>query len=156
VGAVPALNCAKILTGIVKLNYVAINDGAFFAARGEVTFNPFTIVMSKAPIVAGQMDNFFQTFGHELLRDKRGPGGFMDGTEFHGPLDGFNNIDLAKKPGPKLKGEMDDGARRRDNIAEGTPGRLRLLKRNADAIHQAAADQAEVVIEQEKAKFFKP
>jgi hypothetical protein len=41
---------------------------------------------------------FFPTFGHEVLVDSRGPGGFMDGTEFHGELGGgFRNIRLGRR-----------------------------------------------------------
>ncbi|MBL8727924.1 MAG: hypothetical protein JNM25_05805 [Planctomycetes bacterium] len=154
VGALPALECAARLTGLVKIDYLAINDGAFFAPD-EVTFAPFKIATMKAPILATKKENFFQTFGHELLRDARGPGGFMQGTEFHGPLDGFANIDVAANPGANLKLQMREGSQNR-LLPEFTPGRLRLLKRNADLIHAAAAEQAEPEIEKEKARLFKP
>ena len=50
-----------------------------------------------AGIKALKADNFFQTFGHELLRGRgpTGPSGFSPGVEFHGPLDStFNNVNL--------------------------------------------------------------
>lgn len=154
IGGLVALECAAILTGLVKLDYVAINDGAFFAP-GEVNFAPFKIRVPTAPILAGKKDNFFQTFGHGLLRDARGPGGFMQGTEFHGPLDGFHNVDVAQNPGAALKVPMREGSQNA-LLPDITPGRLRLLKRNADQIHAAAAEQAEIEIEKEKARLFKP
>ena len=154
VGGLCALDCASLLSGKVPIDYVAISDGAFFAPA-EVTFNPFKITAPKSPILATTKKNFFQKFGHELLADSRGPGGFMQGTEFHGPLDGFTNIDLAANPSAKLASEIAAGNRNRQ-LPEITPGRLKLLKRNADAIHVEAANQAVAEIEKDKAALFKP
>jgi hypothetical protein len=91
-GGFAALKCASLLSGRVKLTYVAINDGAFFAKENDIlSFKPLVIRL-PGPIIADEKDNFFQTFGNEVLVDSRGPGGFMDGTEFHGKLDGgFRN-----------------------------------------------------------------
>ena len=154
VGGLCALDCASQLSGKVTIDYIAISDGAFFAPA-EVTFKPVKITAPKNPILASTKKNFFQRFGHELLVDARGPGGFMQGTEFHGPLEGFTNIDLAANPSRKLEKEIAAGNRNR-LLPEITPGRLRLLKGNADAIHTAAADQAIAEIENDKAALFKP
>ncbi|MBL9079626.1 MAG: hypothetical protein JNL08_19135 [Planctomycetes bacterium] len=154
VGGLAALDCARQLSGQVALDYVAISDGAFFAP-GEVGFAPFKITVPTTTIAATTKKNFFQTFGHELLRDSRGPGGFMQGTEFHGPLENFTNIDVAAAPGSDLSEQMRAGERNR-SLPDFTPGRLRLLKGNADRIHTAAAAQAAGVIEQDKAALFKP
>lgn len=154
VGGLCALDCASLLSGKVPIQYVAISDGAFFAPA-EVTFQPFKISAPKNPILASTKKNFFQTVGHELLADRRGPGGFMQGTEFHGPLEGFTNIDLAANPNSKLEREIAAGNRNR-LLPEITPGRLKLLKGNADAIHTAAAEQAIAEIEKDKVALFQP
>jgi peptidoglycan hydrolase-like protein with peptidoglycan-binding domain len=103
VGGRTALNAAALLTAAgIKLDYVAINDGAFFAALSDIrSFKPLRILLPGA-ITADRKDNFFQTFGHELLIDPRGPGGFMTGAEFHGPLDGFTPIDVRSRPRTRL------------------------------------------------------
>lgn len=156
VGALPALDCAKMLGGKVALDYVGINDGAFFAPN-EVAFSPFKIAVDTASIAAKRKENFFQTFGHELLRDSRGPGGFMAGTEFHGSLDGFPiNKDLAVTASITMRAHMVAAANERNILPEGTPGRLRLLKVHADRIHAAAAEQGDAEIEKVVTALFKP
>ncbi len=40
------------------------------------------------------MENYFQTLGNKWMYDNRSPTGYMEGTEFHGPLVGFLNISL--------------------------------------------------------------
>lgn len=155
VGALPALACATELSGKITLDYVAINDGAFFAPN-EVDFSPFKIKVPASPIKAARLDNFFQTFGHELLTHKQGAGGFMDGAEFHGPLDGFANVDVAANPNPVLKEKMDHATRVKNLLPEATPGRLKILKGHADVIHAKASLQGEAEIEKVLATLFKP
>jgi len=155
VGSIAALDCAKLLSGKVALDYVAISDGAFFAP-GEVGFDPFKISVATSSITAARKENFFQTAGHELLREKTGTGGFMNGTEFHGPLDGFTNIDLGNNPGRELRTEIKGGRDLAAAMPPGSFGRLRLLKGHADRIHTAAADQAAAEIEKVKVALFKP
>ncbi|MBL8750788.1 MAG: hypothetical protein JNK78_16630 [Planctomycetes bacterium] len=154
VGGLAALDCAKLLAGSVPLDYVAISDGAFFAP-GEVSFSPFKISVPTSTISATTKKNFFQTFGHESLLDPRGPGGFMQGTEFHGPLDGFTNIDVEAQPSATLRQLVQSGARLR-LLPDITPGRLKLLKGNSDSVHTAAAEQAAAEIEKDKVSLFKP
>ena len=98
VGALSALKTAALVTALnVRVDYLAISDGAFFDRDGEIlTVNPLLIKMPGG-IKALKSDNFFQTFGHELLRGRGtpGPSGFPNGVEFHGPLDStFNNVNL--------------------------------------------------------------
>lgn len=100
-GGLPALRAAAVLGRVIRLDYVAISDGAFFETGGEVIFNlqsrlaPIQVVM-PGRIDANKKDNFFQTFGHNTLKDPRNSSGFMNGTEFHLPLDGFNNVPMEK------------------------------------------------------------
>jgi hypothetical protein len=98
IGGMTALNAATILTQTgVKLSYVAIDDSAFFNDFGDIaSFKPVRFRV-PGPITADRKDNFFQAWGHELLNDSRGPGGFMEGTEFHGPIDGFNNQNVSMR-----------------------------------------------------------
>jgi peptidoglycan hydrolase-like protein with peptidoglycan-binding domain len=102
VGALSALKTAALVSALdVQIDYLCICDGAFFDRDGEiVTVNPLQIKL-PAGITAlkAKKDNFFQTFGHELLRGQGknvGPRGFAPGVEFHGPLNSFNNDDLEK------------------------------------------------------------
>jgi len=95
IGGFPALNTAALLTPKLKLDYVAINDGAFFEGFNDInSFNPLRIRLPGG-ITADRKDNFSQIFGHGLLTDSRNPSGFMQGAEFHGPLEGFNNTNMA-------------------------------------------------------------
>lgn len=102
VGGFAALQTAAKLTArSIKLDYVAINDGAFFAHRELQDIQSFNPLLIKSPgnIVASRMQNFFQTFGHEILAQQGGPGGIMPGAEFHGRISGFSeNIDVSKRP----------------------------------------------------------
>ncbi len=99
VGALSALKTAALVSGLgFQLDYLSIADGAFFDRDGEIIrVNPLQIVVPGG-IKAKKADNFFQVFGHELLRGKGpvGPSGFPPGVEFHGPLDSsiFNNQNL--------------------------------------------------------------
>ena len=103
VGALSALKTAALVTTLgstlgFQLDYLSIADGAFFDRDGEIIrVNPLQIVVPGG-IKAKKADNFFQVFGHELLRGKGtvGRSGFPTGVEFHGPLDSsiFNNEGL--------------------------------------------------------------
>ncbi len=101
VGALSALKTAALVGGLgFALDYLSIADGAFFDRDGEIIrVNPLQIAV-PAGIKSKKSDNFFQVFGHELLRGKGpvGPSGFSAGVEFHGPLNSgnFNNDDLEK------------------------------------------------------------
>ena len=98
VGALSALKTAALVNGLgIQVDYLSISDGAFFDRDGEITrVNPLQIALPPG-IKAVKSDNFFQTFGHELLRGKgpTGPSGFAPGVEFHGSLGPtFNNDSL--------------------------------------------------------------
>jgi peptidoglycan hydrolase-like protein with peptidoglycan-binding domain len=89
VGALSALKTAALVSALnLTVDYLNINDGAFFDRDGEIiSVNPLQIALPGG-IKALKADNFFQTFGHELLRRQGpfGPSGFAPGVEFHGPL----------------------------------------------------------------------
>lgn len=94
IGGFPALNTALILSQQkINLSYVAINDGGWNDIEGDIiSFDPLKIRIPGG-IVADRKENFFQTFGHGLLKDSRGRGGFMQGTEFHGAIaTGFTDV----------------------------------------------------------------
>jgi peptidoglycan hydrolase-like protein with peptidoglycan-binding domain len=98
VGALSALKTAALVSTLgVQVDYLSIGDGAFFDRDGEIlNVNPLSINV-PAGIKAVKADNFFQTFGHELLRGKGPTGrtGFAPGVEFHGSLGPpFNNDNL--------------------------------------------------------------
>jgi hypothetical protein len=101
-GGVSALKAASLLTEkSIRLDYVGINDAAFF--KNEVKTKPdFSIelntVLGGKPIRAEVKENFFQTIGHGWQKNLGLPPDFVDWTEFHGPLPGFVNVDLAHKP----------------------------------------------------------
>lgn len=155
VGALPALRAAEKLSfAKIKLDYVGIADGAFFESLGEVSlFGSFPPrVILPGDIVADRKENFFQTFGHNTLKDPRGPGGFMLGTEFHLPLSNFfTNIDMALSDAmvPVIfKFAITP-------FASSLPVRARKIL-FADPAHQAAGNASEILIQKEVRKRIKP
>jgi hypothetical protein len=95
-GGMAAIQAARQLTSKqIRLNYVGINDAAFLSSKNEVNFKPFSINIGPGAIQADMKENFFQTVGHEFQRDSNG---FFPHAEFHGPIQGFTNINLNDKP----------------------------------------------------------
>lgn len=95
-GGVSAITAARQLTEKkIKLHYVGINDAAFLSSKNEVVFEPFSINIASGAIQADLKENFFQTVGHNFQRDSKG---FFPHAEFHGPIQGFTNINLNDKP----------------------------------------------------------
>ena len=83
----------------IQFDYVAINDAAFFETNDELIFKPeFAINLKKITggksLGSGLKENFFQTVGHEILKDPSTSSGFAPGTEFHGPFKGFGFRDI--------------------------------------------------------------
>ena len=128
----------------VQIDYLCICDGAFFDRDSEIaTVNPLQINLPAGiTTIKAKKDNFFQTFGHELLRGqgKVGPSGFPPGVEFHGPLNSFNNDDL-EKTGANTQAKI---AEIRKNMAKptfiDTPAK-RIAAGNQ--LHVAAVDDGE-------------
>jgi peptidoglycan hydrolase-like protein with peptidoglycan-binding domain len=144
VGALSALTTAALVNGLsIQVDYLCINDGAFFDRNGEiVTVNPLLIKV-PAGVKAVKADNFFQTFGHELLRGKGpvGPTGFAPGVEFHGSLgSAFNNDDLEKSGKATVAKILEIKARLRNPFRPDTiAGRIAL----SNQLHVAAVDDGE-------------
>lgn len=155
-GGLPALKAAVLLTGLlIKLDYVAISDGAFFDRDGElITANPLNIRVPGTIDRAAKKDNFFQTFGHEILTNSNGPSGFEFGTEFHGPLgNGFNDVDVVT-PGSavaNLKADFD----RNPRINRILPGFLRK-RLFSDPAHVAASRAGEAEADRVVRTLIKP
>ena len=143
VGALSALTTASLVSALgVQVDYLCICDGAFFDRDGEIVrVNPLLIKV-PAGIKAVKADNFFQTFGHELLRGKGpvGPSGFAPGVEFHGPLANFNNDDLEKTGTSTRAKILEIKARLRSPIRFDTVG-VRIALSNQ--LHVAAVDDGE-------------
>lgn len=145
VGALSALRTAALVTGLgFQIDYLCINDGAFFDRDGEMTSATPLLIKVPPGIKAVKADNFFQTFGHELLRNKGpvGPSGFAPGVEFHGPLDStiFNNDDL-EKTGPATKEKILEIKARLAN-----PFRFDTISKRielSNELHVAAVDDGE-------------
>lgn len=92
-GGVSALKAATLLTSAgVRLDYVAINDAAFFDA--DVASHKPLRYNLPGGIAAEKKENYYQTVGHELLRDRHSRTGYQQGTEYHLELAGFRNISL--------------------------------------------------------------
>lgn len=148
VGGLIAAKIASILTGrSIHLDYVAINDAALIAhgsLQEVASFNPVTAVSTGA-IKADRMDNFFQSFSHDVLKMKDGPNGFMPGTEFHGR---FTN-------GPFVNQSLDDrgkvlAVKAQFAIAHAASSGLLPLaarKKFADLAHVAAVQVAFGIID---------
>lgn len=158
VGALSALKTAALVSALgIQLDYVSIADGAFFDRNGEMTsINPLQIVV-PAGIEVTKADNFFQVFGHELLRGKGnvGPTGFSVGVEFHGPLNTakFNNENLELT-----------GASTRAKILEITKVLEKILRIDtissridaSNRLHEAAVEDGENKRDAVIAKLIKP
>jgi hypothetical protein len=157
VGALSALKTAALVTALgVQVDYLSIADGAFFDRDGEIaSVNPLKINVPTG-IKALKSDNFFQTFGHELLRGKgpTGPSGFAPGVEFHGPLDStFNNDDLAKT-GPNTQAKIAEiNALLRNPLRFDTVARRIAL---SNQLHVAAVDDGEEKRDVVVKSLFKP
>lgn len=92
-GGVSALKAAAMLTSAgVRLDYVAINDAAFFDAD-MASHKPLRYNLPGG-IAAVKKENYYQTVGHELLQDRSSRTGYQQGTEYHIELTGFRNISL--------------------------------------------------------------
>ncbi|WNJ89560.1 hypothetical protein [Bosea sp. 685] len=102
-GGVSALKAACQLSARgARIKYLGINDAAFLSTSHEVNFKPFAInlniVTGGQRINAEMKENFSQTIGHSWQFNSTSPTGFHPYAEFHGPLAGFANVDLANKP----------------------------------------------------------
>jgi len=154
-GGLPALKAAEALTKLgVKLAYVGIADGAFFQTLGEVIpFSNFPPQLAfPLGIDATKKENFFQSFGHNTLKDPRGPGGFMLGTEFHIAIkNGFRDIDMEKES-RSLTGIKNDFIRL--PFASSLPLAIRKFL-FADPAHVAAGRAAEQLTAIEVTKLIK-
>jgi hypothetical protein len=151
VGGFPALNTAALLTHEgIHLDYVGISDGAFSDFTGDiVSFHPLNIRLPGL-ITADKKDNFFQTWGHELLNMDGGPGGFMPGTEFHGELDGFDNQDMRTQPKTKMVIRVAE----MDLLLHAWP--LRIRQQTATSAHVAACKDADPFINAAVSSRIKP
>ena len=156
VGGMMALRTAsQLFQKGIRLDYLALDAAAFFADLGEIaSFRPLQFNVPQ-PFAATITENFFQVFGHELLIDSRGPGGFMQGAGFHGAIRGFQrNLNTAAF-----------GSNTRSVIAvfNATPGTsnpanvpLAIRKRFADQAHEAAHKDADPRIDSVVKSLIKP
>ncbi len=160
-GGLMALKTAFLLTGLgIKLDYVGIADGAFFDRDGEIdTVNPLRIRV-PGPIVADRKESYFQTFGHEILTNPNGTRGFITGTEFHGPIDGFLPINLETRSGAVAQFRKDFNAPSSPVVPLSIPNASLpgFLKKRlfSDPAHKTAGREADRLIDLEVAKLIKP
>jgi hypothetical protein len=145
VGALSALKTAALVSALgTQVDYLSIGDGAFFDRDGEIArVNPLQIALPPG-LKAVKADNFFQTFGHELLRRKGpfGPSEFAPGVEFHGRLGAPFNDDNLEVTGPATRAKIVEiNARLNSRFRfDTTATRINL----SNQLHVAAVDDAEL------------
>lgn len=157
-GGVSALKAAaKLSEKSVRLDYVGINDAAFFSngTLNEVIFKPaFAIdlagkVLGGKTIAADLRENFFQTAGHNMQSSLTTATGFVAHAEFHGPLAGFVNRDLGTHPRVL--------AVRAAFAAAGAAAAIpKVRDKFAAQVHKTAGGVAEGPIAERVAKLVKP
>ncbi len=144
VGALSALKTAAIVSALGKqVDYLSIGDGAFFDRDGEIVrVNPLQIALPPG-LKAVKADNFFQTFGHELLRRKGpfGPSEFAPGVEFHGRLGAPFNDDNLEDTGPATRAKIVEIKARLNSRFRFDTTAIRIELSNQ--LHVAAVDDAE-------------
>ncbi len=144
VGALSALKTAALVKALgFQVDYLSISDGAFFDRNGEIVrVNPLLIALPPG-ITAVKADNFFQTFGHELLRGKgpTGPSGFAPGVEFHGPLGAPFTNDNLELTGTSTRAKIQEiNQQLRNPLRFDTTARRIAL---SNQLHVAAVDDGE-------------
>lgn len=150
-GGMSAIQAARQLTAKqIHLDYVGINDAAFLSSKNEVIFEPFSINIGGGVIQADLKENFFQTLGHNFQRDSKG---FFPHAEFHGPLQGFTNINLNDKPRVKAVAIAFGAA---EATASPFPLPVAVKDRFAATIHRQAGGTVENLIGPRIAQLVKP